>query len=46
MKTIRKHFTSLKQAERYLNTLYNKYDHVQCISIPQGEAGTYTFEVK
>ena len=44
---VKQHFDSLKQAEKYLNKLYSKYDHVRLISSPMfTEAGVYTFEIK
>lgn len=47
MKYVKQHFSSLKQAEKYLNKLYSKYDHVRIISCPMfTEAGSYTFEIK
>jgi hypothetical protein len=45
-KTINKEFKSLKAAENYLQTLYDKYDSAKCVSQPfSGESGVYVFEV-
>jgi hypothetical protein len=47
MKYVKQYFNTLKQAEKYLNKLYSKYDHVRIISFPMfTEAGSYTFEIK
>lgn len=47
IKTVTKHFDTLKQAETYQNRLYNKYDHVRLIRSPMfAQAGTYAWEVK
>ena len=47
MKYVRQHFNNMKQAEKYLNKLYSKYDHVRIFSCPLfAEAGVYTFEIK
>lgn len=47
MKTITKNFTTLKQAERFQNGLYEKYNSVQLVSFPRfEEAGTYVWHVK
>lgn len=47
MKQIAKKFNNLKEAEKYLNTLYNKFDIVRLVSFPMfSEDGTYIFEVK
>jgi hypothetical protein len=46
MKTITKHYKTLKQAERYQNLLYNKYDIVRLVRSPFfGEEGNYTWQV-
>jgi hypothetical protein len=46
MKYINKHFNTLKEAERYLNKLYNKYHHVIVIKYPLfSENGIYIFEI-
>lgn len=46
MKTITKHFDTLKQAERYQNRLYGRYDKVRLVRSPRfSEAGTYVWEV-
>lgn len=34
MKTINKQFDTLKQAERFQNRLYNRYDYVRLVSSP------------
>ena len=47
MKRIEKYFNSMKQAEKFLNKLYDKYDFVQLVSFPMfSEMGTYVFSVK
>lgn len=47
MKYITKQFKTMREAERYLNRLYNKYDHAVLINFPRfSEEGNYTFEVK
>jgi hypothetical protein len=47
MRTISKYYKSMKQAERYQNRLYNKYDHVRLIRAPVfTEDGVYVWEVK
>lgn len=47
MKQIKRYFDSIKQAERFLNKLYDKYNFVQLVSFPMyGENGTYIFSVK
>lgn len=46
MKTLTKHFATLKQAERYQAGLYNKYNRVALISSPLfQEQGFYTWKV-
>jgi hypothetical protein len=41
---ITKTFETLKQAERYLNWLYDRHDHVELVSAPRfQEAGEYVF---
>jgi len=45
MKTISKHYTTLKQAERHQERLYNQYDYVRLIRSPLGEDGIYVWEV-
>lgn len=46
MKTITKHFDTLKKAANYRNRLYSKYDQVQLLSFPiSGEKGIYVFLV-
>ena len=46
MKTISKHFDSLKKVEKYQNRLYNKYDSVKLVSFPHFcESGMYIFIV-
>jgi len=45
--TITKTFVTLKQAERYQNSLYNKYDYVRLVCSPRfTEEGVYSWEVK
>jgi hypothetical protein len=47
MKTITKHFDTMKQAERFLNKLYSQFDFVNLISYPVfSESGIYTFQIK
>lgn len=47
MSKITKQYKTLKQAERYQNRLYGKYNHVRLVQWPSfTEAGTYTWEVK
>jgi hypothetical protein len=47
VKTITKTYKTLKQAERYQNSLYNKYDHVRLIRSPMfSEEGVYAWEVR
>ena len=47
MKTITKHFTSLKKAEDFQNLLYDKYDYVCLNQSPLfSESGTYVWEVE
>jgi hypothetical protein len=46
MKRITKTYKTLKQAERYQNRLYNKYNSVQLVSFPRfSEDGEYVWEV-
>lgn len=46
MKTITKHCTTLKQAERYQNKLYDQYNSVQLVRAPLfSEEGTYQWQV-
>lgn len=45
--TIVKHFARLRQAEKYQERLYDKYDHVRLIRCPlSDEDGLYIWEVK
>ncbi len=47
MKTIRKIYQTLRQAENYQNRLYGKFDHVRLVKFPMfGESGIYVWEVK
>jgi hypothetical protein len=47
MKTLTKHLKTLKQAERFQNHLYGRYEHVRLVRVPRfGEAGKYVWEVK
>ena len=41
---IKKYFTTIKQAEQFLNKLYNKYDSVTCLNCPTFECGVYVFQ--
>jgi hypothetical protein len=46
MKTIVKNFTNLKQAERYQNRLYSRFDSVRLITFPVfTDSGNYVWEV-
>lgn len=46
MYTIVKHFETIKQAEKYQNSLYNKFNSVRLFSFPSNsESGLYTWEV-
>ena len=46
MKQITKYFKTMKQAERYQNALYKKYNHVELISFPiYWESGAYIWEI-
>jgi hypothetical protein len=47
MKTIRKIYQTLRQAENYQNRLYNKFDYVRLVKSPMfSESGEYVWEVK
>jgi hypothetical protein len=47
MRVIRKEFKTLKQAERYQNQLYNRFESVQLVGFPRfSEDGIYTWNVK
>jgi hypothetical protein len=41
---IKKYFTTTKQAEQFLNKLYNKYNSVTCLTCPPLESGVYVFQ--
>ena len=46
MKTIRKAFKTMKQAERYQQALCNRYNHVELVSFPiYWQSGTYIWQV-
>lgn len=46
MKTIKKAFKTMKQAERYQQALYNKYNKVELVSFPlYWESGFYIWQV-
>ncbi len=46
METITKRFKTIKQAEKYQNSLYNKFPYVVLIDFPKwSEEGQYTWEV-
>lgn len=46
MKTIFKQFDTVKQAEKFLFSLYSKYEHVRLIKAPMfQESGQYWYEV-
>ena len=45
-KTIEKQYDTLKQAERYQNRLYNRFDSVRLVRSPLfSESGKYVWEV-
>lgn len=47
MKTIAKHFASLKEAEKYQSRLINEWDYVQLVQFPLfSENGLYMWNVK
>lgn len=47
MRTISKHFGTLKAAERYQSRLYGQYDHVRAVAWPAfSESGVYVWEVR
>lgn len=46
MQQITKHFSTIRQAENYLQRLYDRYDYVKLISWPYHEDGNYTFLVQ
>lgn len=47
MKAIAKKFKTLKQAERFQNKLYDKYEQVKLVAWPGfQEEGWYTWNVK
>lgn len=46
MQTITKRFQTLKQAEKYQNSLYNKFPYVRLITFPiYSEEGVYIWEI-
>lgn len=46
MKTIKKYFDTLKQAEQYQNRLYGRYEQVRLVHSPIfTESGKYIWEV-
>lgn len=46
MQIITKQFETIKQAERFQNSLYSKYNRVRLVSFPVcSENGTYKWEV-
>lgn len=46
MQTIAKYCKTLKQAEKYQNSLYNKYPYVRLISFPLfSEEGLYEWHI-
>jgi len=46
MQTISKQFKTMKQAEKYQNSLYNKFPYVRLITFPiWSEEGRYIWEV-
>lgn len=47
MKLISKHFSSLKEAEKYQSKLVNEWDCVRLVQFPIfGESGKYVWHVK
>ena len=46
MELISKEFKNIKQAEAYLNSLYDIYTFVTCVYIPTNNNGKYIFKVK
>lgn len=47
MKTIRKFYKTIRQAENYQNRLYNRFDYVRLIKSPMfSECGEYVWQVK
>ena len=47
MKTIRKTYQTLRQAESYQNRLYNRFDYVRLIKSPMfSESGVYVWAVR
>lgn len=47
MKTITKHYKTLRSAENFQNRLYSKYDYVRLISSPlSSEEGKYVWQVR
>lgn len=47
MRIIRKHYDTIRQAERYQNRLYSRFHYVRLIRFPlcAGETGWYVWEV-
>lgn len=46
MQTISKRFKTIKQAEKYQNSLYSKFPYVQLITFPVwSEEGLYIWEI-
>lgn len=46
MNTITKRFKTMKQAEKYQNSLYNRFPYVSLITFPVwSEEGIYTWEI-
>jgi hypothetical protein len=46
MTTISKYFKSIKQAEKYQNSLYNKFPYVRLVTSPiWSEEGKYIWEI-
>lgn len=47
MQKITKHFDSIRQAENYLQRLYDRFNYVRLIRFPgHSESGNYTFLVQ
>jgi len=46
MQTISKRFNTIKQAEKYQNSLYKKFPYVVLVNFPTwSEEGTYIWEI-
>lgn len=46
MKTIKKEFQTIRQAENYLSYLYGKYNYVRLVNMPRfSEKGIYIYQI-